>query len=283
MTVVPIDDDVAPSGPISRREVRIREVEVCGTAVRTAVWPGSAAHTPLLLFNGIGASFELLAPFADAVGDIEVIAFDVPGAGGSQLPKLPYRLSTLAVLVSKMLDELGFGQVDVLGVSWGGAAAQQFALQNPRRCRRLVLAATSPGVLMVPPKPAVLAALMTPRRFNDPEYRRRIAGTIYGGRAAEGSAAVDRFRRTSHRGYLLQQFALAGWSSLPWLALLRQPTLIIAGSDDPIIPLVNARILARLIRRSRLLVVDDGHLFLISAAAWTGRVVREFLVGAQPR
>ncbi|MEJ3654107.1 poly(3-hydroxyalkanoate) depolymerase [Actinomycetes bacterium KLBMP 9759] len=275
-------DDVSPSGPISRREVRIREVGVCGSTVRTAVWPGSPEHTPLLLFNGIGASLELLAPFADAVGDIEVVAFDVPGAGGSQLPRLPYRLSTLAVLVTKILDELGYGQVDVLGVSWGGAAAQQFALQNPRRCRRLVLAATSPGVLMVPPKPSVLAALMTPRRFNDPRYRRRIAGRIYGGRG-EGAEAVDLFRRTSHRGYLLQQLALAGWTSLPWLSLLRQPTLIIAGSDDPIIPLVNARVMARLIRRSRLLVVDDGHLFLISAAASTGRVVREFLVGALPR
>jgi len=263
---------------LSTRPMHIRQVDVLGTTLRVAIWPGQRGRTPLLMFNGIGASLELLAPFADALGDIEAIAFDVPGTGGSSLSPIPYRLWMLSMLASRMLNALGYHRVDVLGVSWGGAVAQQFALQNPRRCRRLVLAATSQGFLMRPPKLSVLAKFMTPRRFNDPVFRRAIAGDIYGGKARVQRNLIREFRKTSKRGYLMQQFALLGWTSVPWLPLLRQPTLVLAGDDDPVIPLVNAEWMSKLIRNSRLHVFNDGHLFLISDAVAAGRVVRDFLL-----
>jgi poly(3-hydroxyalkanoate) depolymerase len=259
------------------RAMQIRHVEVYGTKLRVAIWPGNAAQTPLLLFNGIGASLELLAPFADSLGDIETIAFDVPGTGESSLSPIPYRLWMLSILASSLLTQLGYQRVDVLGVSWGGAIAQQFALQNPRRCRRLVLAATCQGFLMLPGKLAVIAKFFTPRRFNDPVFRRAIAGEIYGGQARRKPSLIRDMRPTSKLGYLMQQMAIVGWTSLPWLGLLRQPTLILAGDDDPIVPLANARLMAKLIRKSRLQVFEDGHLFLISNAIKAGRVVREFL------
>jgi pimeloyl-ACP methyl ester carboxylesterase len=53
-------------------------------------------------------------------------------------------------------------------------------------------------------------------------------------------------------------------TSLPWLRTLRQPTLVLAGDDDPIVPLVNARILAVCIPNARLRIVrGGGHLFLL--------------------
>jgi poly(3-hydroxyoctanoate) depolymerase len=272
-----------PVRRLTKRPMEIRQLRVYGTMLRVAIWPGSGDHTPLLLFNGIGASVELLAPFADTVGDIELITFDIPGAGESGLPPVPYRLSMMARLTAKVLDELGYDRVDVLGVSWGGAMAQQFAVLNPNRCRRLVLAATSPGVLMVPPKLSVLSKFATPRRYNDPEYRRRIAGEIYGGKARESDDAVEHFRRTRWTGYLLQQLALAGWTSLPWLRFVRQPTLVMAGDDDQVIRLANARILAKVLPHSRLRVVEgDGHLFIISSVDKVGPEIREFLTAAEP-
>jgi pimeloyl-ACP methyl ester carboxylesterase len=101
--------------------------------------------------------------------------------GGSPVPALPYRPWMLARLSARLLDQLGHERVDVLGVSWGGALAQQFAFQHAARCRRLVLAATSPGHLMVPGKLAVLLKMASPRRYKDAEYMSRIAGDIYGG------------------------------------------------------------------------------------------------------
>ncbi len=270
-------DFAAPVKKLSNRPMIIRQIEVFGVNIRVAIWPGKNTQPPLLLFNGIGASLELLAPFADALHDVETIAFDVPGVGESEPAPVPYRLWMLSMLASRLLNTLNYGQVDVLGVSWGGAAAQQFALQNPRRCRRLVLAATAQGFLLVPGKLSVLAKFLTPKRFNDPEYRKAIAGEIYGGKARTQTTIVDEYRRTSKRGYIMQQVALLGWTSVPWLPLLQQPTLIMAGDDDPVIPLINAKLMSHLIRNSRLHVFHDGHLFLISEAEESARLVRDFL------
>jgi len=281
MTVV--DGEVAaPVLPISRRPVQIREIRIWGTTLRVGVWPGSADPPPLLLFNGIGASLELLGPFADALDGVELISFDMPGTGESGLPPIPYRLWMLALMTDQLLDQLGYDRVDVLGVSWGGGIAQQFALQNPRRCRRLVLAATCAGVTMVPPKLSVLTKFMTPRRFNDPGYMASIADEIYGGDVSSNGTALAHFRSTRYAGYLLQQLAIAGWTSLPWLRLVRQPTLILAGSDDRIVPPANAEVLAWAIPDSRTHFFDDGHLFLITDPASLAAVIDDFLSAPDP-
>ncbi|WP_374729471.1 poly(3-hydroxyalkanoate) depolymerase [Caballeronia calidae] len=257
-------------------------IDVDGQIVRVGVRHGSDASPPLLIFNGIGANLELVEPFVDALQDVGVIIFDIPGVGGSPAPLAPYRFSTLSVLADKLLRRLGHdGPVDVLGVSWGGALAQQFARQNPERCRRLILAATSPGVLMVPARLSVLTKLIGPRRYTDPAYLQRVGPDIYGGAYRRDPALLEAHSRHIQpprgRGYLYQLMAAWGWTSLHWLCTLRQPTLVMHGSDDPIVPLSNARILAARIRDASLHVIDDGHLFLITRAQEVAPVVRAFL------
>jgi poly(3-hydroxyalkanoate) depolymerase len=234
--------------------------------------------------NGIGASLEILQPIVDALDTRRtVIRFDVPGVGGSPRPVVPYVLSTFSPVVAGVLLRLGFDEpVDVLGLSWGGGLAQQFAVQHRRHCRRLVLAATGTGALMVPAHPRVLGRMLTPRRHHDAEYTRRIADDIYGGtmrdepqRAARVLHAAS--RRDPGRGYYYQLAASAGWTSLPFLRLIRQPTLVIAGDDDPIVPVANARIMARLIPDARLHVYRGGHIALITEASEFAPVVEDFL------
>jgi poly(3-hydroxyalkanoate) depolymerase len=261
--------------------VQISLHDIGGQMLRVGVRRGDKARPPLLLFNGIGANIELVEPFLDALDGAEAIVFDVPGVGGSPAPTLPYRPSTLARLSARLLDQLGHPQVDVLGVSWGGALAQQFAFQQASRCRRLVLAATSPGHLMVPGKLTVLLKMATPRRYKDPDYMRRVAGDIYGG-ALRGSADLVQqhlrhVRWSSDYGYYLQLIAGLGWSSLPWLRLLPQPTLVMAGTDDPIVPVANGRILASLIPDARLATINDGHLFLVTSATESAALISQFL------
>jgi poly(3-hydroxyoctanoate) depolymerase len=285
MTAVDRDrggDVAAPVVPISRRPLQIREMRIWGTTLRVGVWPGSDQRPPLLLFNGIGASLELLGPFADALGDVELIAYDMPGTGESGLPPIPYRLWMLALMTDHLLDRLGYDHVDALGISWGGGIAQQFALQNPRRCRRLVLAATCAGVTMIPPKLSVLAKFMTPRRFNDPAYMASVADDIYGGDVTANAEVLGHFKHTRYPGYLLQQLAITGWTSLPWLRLVRQPTLILAGSDDRIVPPANADLLGWAIPHSRTHRFDDGHLFLLTDPASSAAVIDEFLLTPNP-
>src|SRR5688572_25581981 len=112
--------------------LRIGHVMVDGQQMRVAIRPGAGRGTPLLVCNGLGANLELLEPLAGTLGGIESILFDVPGIGGSSMPARPYRFKGLARLVERMLQELGYaGHFDVLGVSWGGALAQQIARTFP--------------------------------------------------------------------------------------------------------------------------------------------------------
>jgi len=258
-------------------------LRVAGRVLRVDVRPGDPARPPLLLCNGIGAGLEVLQPFVDALDPRrEVIRFDLPGIGGSPLPAVPYHLATLPRLLAGLLDELGRPRADVLGISWGGGLAQQFALWRPARVRRLVLAATGTGSVMVPARPRVLRHMLTPRRHRDRGYAVSIAGELYGGsmraapeRAAELLHAGGRAGRD--RGYYYQLLAGAGWTSLPLLPLLRRPTLLLAGDDDPLIPLINGHIMHRLIPGSELVVYRGGHLDLIAEPHRLAPVVERFL------
>jgi len=268
--------------PESVTTLQIQTVDLDGQLLRVAIRHGSDAAPPLLIFNGIGANLELVEPFVAALEGVGVIIFDIPGVGGSPAPVVPYRFSTLSVLTDKLLSRLGYdGPVDVLGVSWGGALAQQFAHLYPGRCRRLILAATSPGVVMVPARLSVLSKLVGPRRYTDPAYLQQVGAEIYGGAYRRDPALLKEHSRHIQaprgRGYLYQLLAAAGWSSLPWLGGLRQRTLVMHGNDDPIVPLTNAKILAARIRNATLYVIDDGHLFLITRAKDVAPVVQRFL------
>jgi poly(3-hydroxyalkanoate) depolymerase len=265
----------------------VRSVLVGGQQLRVAVRPGRAAgggRPPLLLINGIGVSLEMLGPLVRELDpDVDVIMFDPPGIGGSAPPPGPYRVTGLCRLIARMLTGLGYDRVDVLGISWGGGVAQHFAAFWRSRCRRLVLAATATGALMVPARPSVLVHLvMPPRRQMERAYLYRVLGEVFGGSARRHPERVAAAMRDgdwlgSPLGYLYQLVAAAGWTSLPFLPVIRQPTLIVAGDDDPIIPLANARLMNLLIPRSRLHVYHGGHLGLATEAAELAPVVDAFL------
>jgi poly(3-hydroxyalkanoate) depolymerase len=242
---------------------------------------GSGCGLPLLVFNGIGGNIELLEPLARAMPQRELISFDIPGVGHSPLPRRPYRLRHIARLAAGVLDHYGHRQCDVLGVSWGGAAAQQFARSEQKRCRRLILCATATGAFMVPAAPGVLLKMATPKRFMSRSYARNVAGDIYGGDFRGNPAlAAEVFRHIrwqSHHGYYFQIAAAAGWTSIHWLHRLPQPTLLMAGADDPIVPLANARLMRRLIPNAHLKVFDCGHLFLLTRREQAVRAIEDFL------
>src|SRR3977135_3318369 len=120
-----------------------------GQRVRVNVRVGTGV--PLVLCNGIGASLEVFDPLVERLDpDLTVVRFDVPGTGGSPPSMLPYGFPYVAWLLGQVLTKLDFGVVDVLGLSWGGALAQQFAGPNPRRCRRPVPVAARARALLRP-------------------------------------------------------------------------------------------------------------------------------------
>lgn len=269
------------SNAVRERRVRYSYHTVEGERLRVArAGDASPEVPPLLILNGIGSPIEVVEPLMRCL-ERPSVTFDLPGVGGSKSPNVLRRLSGYAELTCDLLDALAIPQVDVLGVSWGGGLAQQIAYEHPACCRRLILAATATGHLMVPGNPMALLRMATPMRYLSSSYFRRVAGSLYGGDFRDDAELsrnhAKRMTPPSGAGYWNQLFAVFGWTSLFWLHRIEQPTLVMAGEDDPLVPLINARILASRIPNARLETFDCGHLFLLTRMQRSVEVMESFL------
>jgi len=257
-----------------------RFVEVKGQRLRVGE-RRRGSDRPLLLFNGFGVSMEMLNDFVKAIERTHVITFDIPGMGQSPPPLVPYRLPQMARLSARLLDQLGYHEVDVMGISWGGGLAQQFVRDFPGRCRRLILAATSAGMMMVPGKPAVALKMASPANFSDPVRLSRLMSQIQGGGEPTNKAFVPKplSRMNAHdlRGHIYQALSVWGWTSIHWLHRIHQPTLVLSGEDDPLVPPINGKILACRIPNATARTFRGGHLFLIIRRDIVANMVEEFL------
>ena len=214
---------------------------------------------PLLLINGLSSRIETWSALVDQLGDRGVIAYDAPGVGASTTPCLPLSMSQLARVAEGVLDACEVDTADVLGYSHGGAVAQQFALDSPKRINRMVLAATSCGVGSM---------------LGDPF-------SLVGRAAAQWSDTVDGGigSASTPLGLLWQMIAIGTWSSLPWLEKIETPTLVLAGSDDRFVPPRNGRFLAARIPNSRYRELPGvGHdMFHRTSAPTVAAEIAEFL------
>ncbi len=258
--------------------------QVAGRTLRVATWRLTEAteHPPVLFFNGIGANIEAVAPLANELKERAFIMFDMPGVGESPDPLVPYNPFTISWTAAQLLDKFGVDEVDVMGISWGGGIAQHFAMQHAARTRRVVLIATSAGMLMMPGSPKALTKMANPRRYIDPEFMMKNFETLYGeglGKSQGKGGHMSRLKPPSPRGYMYQLMCMLGWTSAPALPfLLKQDTLIMMGDDDAIVPLANGRFLNMLIPNSELVVMKGGgHLFLLSHKDECTAAMREFL------
>lgn len=265
------------------RDAEITMEKVGGRTLRVARWrlDQPSEHLPILFFNGIGANIEAVAPLAEALDDRPFIMFDMPGVGGSPTPLVPYNTATMAWTTSQLLDRFGIEKVDVMGVSWGGAMAQHFALQHPGRTRRLILAATTAGMIMIPGNPSSLSKLADPRRYIDSAFMEEHFQTLYGGalgNSLDKMEHIHRLKPPTPRGYFYQLLAMLGWTSAPALPFMKKKTLIMMGDEDHIVPLTNGWLLDKLIPNSELKVLHGGgHLFLLSHSEECIEAIHRFL------
>lgn len=268
------------TGMNKRSTPRYAMEQVDGRNLRVAYWQAEekSDKPPLLFFNGIGANIEAMAPLAEMLPDRDFLTFDMPGVGGSPEPLVPYNAWMMGRISEQLLDRYGMNQVDVMGVSWGGAMAQQFTLQNGPRVRRLILAATTAGMLMVPGNPKALAKMADPRRYLDPNFMRKHFNTLYGGSDGGSEGHIGRIKPPSKTGYFYQLLAMLGWTSAPFLPFMKHQTLIMMGGDDQIVPVANGHFLKMLIPNSELFIIEDGgHLFMLSHVEESIAAIRNFL------
>lgn len=255
-----------------------QQIQIGQHSFRVIHRPGKTSQPPLLLLNGFGCSAEIFQPLVDELdSDLSFVCLDPPGIGGSPRPGLPYRLSGYAKRIGKILDKLGIDEIDVLGISWGGAIAQQFAKQFPKRCRRLVLVSTGPAPIMKPSF-ETLREVVWPRRF-DPVNGRQIAANLYGGKVKKDPSLLDMMKREipNSGGECYQQYAILGWTSLPFLPFMKQPVLVLSGEHDGMVPGINSTLINWLMPNATHHIFDDGHVGLLTSADELSPVIQSFL------
>ena len=237
---------------------------------------------PFLLHSGVWSQMHHWGPLVEHLHGFRVITYDPPGVGSSEVPPAPMSMLGLADIGAGILDRLGVKSAHVLGVSFGGAVAQQMALSHPERVDRLILASTSFGGMAMPGRPSALLHMMHPRGYH-PDRLARSAGAMFGGKMRtepELAAGLSMTKPGSLRAAAFRLSALAGWTSLHRLPSIRHETLVLCGDDDPVTPHVNHRVMARLIPSARLHTVEGGgHLALLDSAHQVGPVISAFLHG----
>ncbi len=225
---------------------------------------------PLLLIHGLGYERHGWGPgLARIAAERELILLDNRGIGASDVPPGPYTVDQLAADARTVLDAAAIERADVLGVSLGGMVAQELALSYPARVGRLVLGCTTPGV-RGQAMPARTVRLLATVAGLEPEtaLRRLVENSLADTtveRRPELIEEVYRYR-IAHPpalpGWQAQAAAGAAFDALDRLDAIHAPTLVLHGTDDHVVDIRNAELLAGRIEGARLeLFADTGHLF----------------------
>ncbi len=273
-TTKTISDDI-PHELMSTTTVR-------GTDVRYLIRKAETDEAPLLICNGLGQSIEILLPLIEVITDRTIITFDMPGTGRSEVNEDVQSMSDYSGFTLEFMDQIGIEAFDILGISWGGAVSQQIAYDAPDRVRKLVLAITSAGGIgSWWGTPIALSEIMFPMRYFNKAYGNLVGPWMYGGEAVLNPGMFQEYSKHAIRptveGYFSQVRAMCSWTSLSWLGQLKQPTLILAGQYDGLIPIANQILLAHKMRNAKLKVFQAGHLLMYTQRHDVGPMVSSFL------
>ena len=243
---------------------------------------------PLVLIPGFTAGawiwFKQIAQLATK---FRVITFDPRGIGRSSFASEPLTMRLLADDTAALLHDLGIEQAHILGVSFGGFVAQEFALAYPEATRTLSLCCTSfGGPNHVSPSIDILTAVLSRNGFNSEERIRRILLPAFSPdfvRSHPGEVdEVIKLRLANpvvEEAFNAQLKAGIGFDAESRVGGIKAPTLVLSGEADAIVPVQNSRNLAEQIPGARLRLVAGGsHLFFIEQADEFNRIVTEFLV-----
>ena len=227
----------------------------------------------LLYFQGSGQTLAKSGVMVDGwAKQFDVVAHDQRGLGQTEIPPGPYEMADYAADAAALLDAVGWDSCRMVGTSFGGMVAQEFAVTWPERVERLGLVCTSPGgdyasyplhtLEDLPPDEAkALGATLLDSRFT-PEYlaehddARALVDMIVGMREAPASDEV----RRGERGQLDARSRL---NVIDRLANITCPTIVAAGRYDHIAPPANAEVIAEHIPNADLRLYEGGHIFFL--------------------
>lgn len=243
-----------------------------------AVAGNDSSGMTIVFLGSLGSDRSMWQPQVDDLGsDHRTVALDLRGHGESPAPSGPYSVPELAEDVLAKLAALELDAVHIVGLSLGGAVAQQIALTAPERV-------------------ATLSLLCTSAKFGEPQpWLDRAATVRTSGTASIADAVVERWftlgladsdtdlvdraramvTNTDDEGYAACCEALAGWDSRAELPGVTAPTLAIAGAQDPATPPPHLQIIADAIPGARIEILDPGaHLVNLEQSSVVSALIR---------
>ncbi|MEX5632483.1 alpha/beta fold hydrolase [Parafrankia sp. FMc2] len=235
---------------------------------------GAGGGTPLLFLQHFRGGLDHWDPAVTdgLAANREVILFNNAGVASSS-GETPETFAAMADRAAGFVGALGLEQVDVLGLSMGGAVAQELALRNPQLVRRLIIAGfrpragevegTAPDMIDVATRHEVPTLEDFLYLFFEPSETSQAAGRAFWERRHARTVDVD---PPTSRQTMLAQLAAAGEWAEPHgeryseLARITAPTLVVNGRRDIMIPTVNSYVLAQHIPGAQLVIYpDSGH------------------------
>lgn len=255
-----------------------------GTAIAVTL---SGEGPPLILIPGLGSTRRVYAPIVPALErHHRVVVYDPRGVGDSDVPPGPYPMERLAADCVAVAAWAGAERFDLFGASMGGMVAEHVAVLHGDRLRRLILAATGPGRYgAVPPEPEANAALLG-RGARSPEEAYRIACSVLYSERFQTSRPGFIDAEVAYRGahpvkpaaFTAQLRSSRGSDISQRLGEIRVPTLIMHGTEDRLMPVENARLLAKAIPGARHYFFEGcGHLFFHEEPQRSAEVILSFL------
>jgi pimeloyl-ACP methyl ester carboxylesterase len=235
---------------------------------------GSPKGEPVVLIHGFSVPYFIWDPTFQALASLGfcVLRYDLFGRGFSDRPRVDYDINLFVRQLLDLLDGLSLSQVNLIGLSMGGAIASAFTVNSPQRVYRLALIDPI-GVQPIPLNPLYRAALLP----GISEILLWLAGT---GKMFSGLASgvydtkhVGQFQGQFRAQMQIKGFRRAILSTLrnkmadgfpeiyEQLAGLQVPILLLWGTDDQTLPLEQGKSLLRLIPRAEFQVIEDcGHI-----------------------
>ena len=242
---------------------------------------------PVVLIPGFAAGRWIwFKQTADLSRTFRVILFDPRGVSASDKPEGPQTISLLADDIAHLLQTIGIASAHIVGASFGGFVAQEFALKYPSMTRKLVLCCTSfGGPNHIVPAPETLMALASTKGLNSEERMRENLLLAFTPEFVQTHVAeidhIVRLRATNEvpeHIYLSQLQAAMSFNVESRLAEIKCPTLVLSGDADVIVPVQNSLNLAAKIPGAQLQIITGGsHTFFIEQAHEFNQRISDFL------
>jgi pimeloyl-ACP methyl ester carboxylesterase len=241
---------------------------------------------PLLMIMGYGSTMKLWErKLIDLLSShFQVIVFDHRGMGGTEIGQRPFSIERFADDAAGLLDALEIKKAHLLGWSMGGLIAEEVALRHPAKANKLVLYAAHCNAALFPPPNEVIQKL-TDTSGTPEEQGMRFISLLFppAWLQTQGQRLKEIFFRPlgtiPPETMGKQSQAIGDWKGCcDRLGSISNPTLVIAGSEDQLVPPQNARFLAEKIPGARLVLMEKtGHGLMFQDPEGFGKQVMDFL------